>query len=80
MCLKVVSKETKGFAQDVPEHQTVSLLTSLINCHLGLVWTDVTSSRLLLIFPWLALEILLLFMCHQGPSLSGGVLMPLGSG
>lgn len=77
--LQVVNKETKGFAQDVPE-KPKSVLVDLFDKlpPPDLVWTDVTSSRLLLVFPRLALEVLLLFTLHQGPSLSGGVLMLLG--
>lgn len=46
----MVSKETKGFAQDFPERQVVCLVTCLINCPLDLFWTNVTSSRLFLVF------------------------------
>lgn len=75
---KMVSKETKRIVQDVAENQMVCLLTYLVNSCLDHVWMDVTSSRLFLIFQ-LGQEILLLFLRHRSPSLSGGVLMPLGS-
>lgn len=60
----------------------VLLLMDLMNCYLDLIQM-ISSFRLLLIFPQLGLEILLLFLSPQGPSLFGGVWMPpwvLGKG
>jgi hypothetical protein len=68
----MTSQKTTAFAKDIPESKMVHLLTYLINCCLHMVWPDVMSSMLFLIFPQLELDILPLFMFHQSPFLVRG--------